>query len=144
MRLAYLMFMNRYLTKICDQVVALLSPSHATSLVWGDEERLYTYEVAKRNEQEEGAALRPGFKVTLSSIRIILTADLIQMNSQHISHYVPSADCPVPVDSPIFLPSLLHGETSQGFWIVSYPPQTIPLGNLAQYPLDKVTLKQLL
>jgi len=144
MRLAYLMFMNRYLTKICDQVIALLSPSHTTSLVWGDEDGLYTYEVAKQNEQEASAALRPGFKVILSSIRLILTADSIKMNSQHISHHVPSADCPVPVDSPIFLPSLLRGETSHGFWIVSYPPQAIPLGNLAQYPLDEVSLKQLL
>jgi hypothetical protein len=144
MRLAYLMFMNRFLTKICDQVIALLSPAHTTSLVWGDEDRLYQYEVAKRNEQEESAALRPGFKVILSSIRLIIHADLIKMNSQHISHYLPSVDCPVPVDSPLFVPSLLHGETSQGFWIVTYPPQTIPLGNLAQYPLDKASLKQLL
>jgi hypothetical protein len=75
MRLAYLMFMNRYLTKICDQLIALLSPSHTTSLVWGDEDRLYTYEVAKQNEQEESASLRPGFKVVIiSSISLVLTA----------------------------------------------------------------------
>jgi len=70
---------NSYLTKICDQVIALLSTTHSASLVWGDEDsdnesitiedgdddRLFTYEVAKRNEQEESAALRPGFKVVL-------------------------------------------------------------------------------
>jgi hypothetical protein len=70
---------NRYLTKICDQVIALLSATHSASLVWGDEDndndsitiedgdedRLFTYEVAKRNEQEESAALHPGFKVVL-------------------------------------------------------------------------------
>jgi hypothetical protein len=66
------------------------------------------------------------------------------MNAQQIMRHVPSADCPVPVDSPIFLPRLLHGETSHGFWIVSYPPQKIPLGDLAQYPLDKDSLKELL
>ena len=111
MRLAYLMLMDRYLTKICDQVIALLSPSHTTSLVWGDEDRLYTYEVAKQNEKDESAALRPGFKVILSSYQtLFITADLIKMNSQHISRHVLSSDCPVPVDLPRFLPSLLHGE----------------------------------
>jgi hypothetical protein len=136
--------MNRYLTKICDQVIGLLSATHTASLVWGDEDRLYTYEVAKLNEQEESAALRPGFKVMLSFIRSNSMADLFKIYSQHISHGVPPADCPVPVDSPIFRPGLLHGETSQGFWTTTYPPQTIPLGNLAQYPLDKASLKQLL
>ena len=62
--------------KICDQVIALLSMTHSASLVWGednesitiedgDEDRLFTFEVAKRNEQEESAVLRPGFKVVL-------------------------------------------------------------------------------
>ena len=144
MHFAYLMLMNRYLSKICDQVIVLLSTSHTTSLVWGEEDRIYTYEVAKRNEQEESAVLRPGFKVLLLSIRPNSAADLLKINSQHISHYVPSADCPVPGDAPIFVPSLLHGETSQGFWTATYPPQTIPLVNLAQYPLDRPSLKQLL
>jgi hypothetical protein len=64
---------------MCDQVVALLSAEHSASLVWGDEEgdtesvdtdpgeddRLFIYEVAKRNEQEESAVSRPGFQVIL-------------------------------------------------------------------------------
>ena len=75
--LALLIPVYRYLTKMCDQVVALLSPEHAASVVWGeedsdtesvdvdtgDDDRLFTYEVAKRNEQEESAATRPGFQV---------------------------------------------------------------------------------
>jgi hypothetical protein len=82
--------MNRYLTKICDQVVALLSEEHSASIVWGgedddtesmdidtgDEDRLFTYEVAKRNEQEESATSRPGFQVILSPIKPRSTADL--------------------------------------------------------------------
>jgi hypothetical protein len=77
------MLIYRYLTKICDQVVALLSTEHTTSIVWGDEDdnddddgsidvdagnddRLFTYEVAKRNEQEESASSRPGFQVIAS------------------------------------------------------------------------------
>jgi hypothetical protein len=81
------MFINRYLTKICDQVVALLSEEHSTSLVWGDDEdgdagsvdidtgeedRLFTYEVEKRNEQEDNAFSRPGFQVILSSVNASL------------------------------------------------------------------------
>jgi hypothetical protein len=75
---------SRYLTKICDQVVALLSAEHSASIVWGDkdsdtesmdidagdEDRLFTYEVAKRNEQEESAVSRPGFQVALSSVKM--------------------------------------------------------------------------
>jgi hypothetical protein len=68
---------------MCDQVVALLSPEHTASIVWGNEDsdaepmdvdtaiddRLFTYEVAKRNEQEESAVPRPGFQVIVSSLK---------------------------------------------------------------------------
>jgi hypothetical protein len=80
----------RYLTKMCDQVVALLSPEHSASIVWGDEgsdtdsmdvdtdddDRLFTYEVAKRNEQEESALSRPGFQVIVSSVKRKSTSNL--------------------------------------------------------------------
>ena len=69
-------------TKIYDQVVALLSVEHSASIVWGDDDddeesmdvdagdddRLFTYEVAKRNEQEESASSRAGFQVLTSTI----------------------------------------------------------------------------
>ncbi|KAH9016242.1 hypothetical protein EDB85DRAFT_1898280 [Lactarius pseudohatsudake] len=97
----------RYLTKMCDQVVALLSADHSASIVWndedgdtnsvdidaGDSERLFTFEVAKTNEQEESAVSRPGF----------------QMNSSIIFPYEPPPDC--PVDPSLFAPRLLPGET---------------------------------
>lgn len=65
---------------MCDQVLALLSPDHSASLVWNDEdgdtssididtgnsERLFTFEVAKTNEQEESATSCPGFQVRLA------------------------------------------------------------------------------
>jgi acetyl-CoA carboxylase alpha subunit len=68
---------RRYLTKICDQVVALLSPEHSTAIVWSDQnsdtesvdieacesDRLFTFEVAEMNEQEEKMVARPGFQV---------------------------------------------------------------------------------
>lgn len=70
----------RYLMKMCDQVTALISPEHARSIIWNDQEgenaimdldedhdessRLFTFEVAKTNEQEESVKLRLGFKVS--------------------------------------------------------------------------------
>jgi hypothetical protein len=74
---------GRCLTKMCDQVVALLSAEHSASLVLGNEDsdtesvdldpgddgRLFTYEVAKRSDQEESAESRPGFQVVFSSVK---------------------------------------------------------------------------
>lgn len=67
----------RYLTKLCDQVIALLSPEYSASIVWdngdndaesadintGNTDRRFTYEVSKKNEQDESAVARPGFQV---------------------------------------------------------------------------------
>ena len=89
--LTFLMPVCRYLTKMCDQVVALVSPEHAASIVWGDEDsdtesmdedtgdddRLFTYEVAKRHEQEESAVSRPGFQVIVSSVKHKFQSNLI-------------------------------------------------------------------
>ena len=59
---------------MCDQVVALLSPEHSASIIWNDEDndskpvdtdRLFTFEVAKTNEQEENAIASPGFQVPI-------------------------------------------------------------------------------
>ena len=77
------MLITSYLTKVCDQVVALLSAEHSASIVWdedygdddtesidmefGDEDRLFAYRVRK-NRQEMTVASRTGFQVTLSSI----------------------------------------------------------------------------
>jgi hypothetical protein len=68
---------------MCDQVVALLSAENSASIVWGDkdsneesididagdEDRLFTFEVARQNEQEESAVSRPGFLVIRLSIK---------------------------------------------------------------------------
>jgi hypothetical protein len=78
--LAFFMPICRYLTKMCDQLVALLSPEHTASIAWadedsnmesveidtGDDDRLLTYEFTKRDEPES-AVSRPGFQVIVSS-----------------------------------------------------------------------------
>jgi hypothetical protein len=51
----------RYLTKMCDQVAALISSEHAQTIVWNenDEDDNDTLEV----DQEESVTVREGFKV---------------------------------------------------------------------------------
>ncbi|KAH7882014.1 hypothetical protein F5I97DRAFT_1939518 [Phlebopus sp. FC_14] len=92
----------RYLTKMCDQVVSLISSEHAESLVWREHEnddddtrvyqdesdRMFTFEVAKTNEQEESVS--------------------------------PYPEC--EVDPEYFQPRLLEGETCQGILTVRYKP----------------------
>ena len=151
------MLIYRYLTKICDQVVALLSAEHTASIVWGDDDdddesidvdtgdddRLFTYEVAKRNEQEESASSRPGFQVITSALsNTNSTTELPKMNSCLISSSVAPADC--PVDPSIFVASLLHGETAQGFWTASYVPQTTRTRTLDHRSCNRMYLRQLL
>ena len=83
--------MNRYLTKLCDQLVCLLSAEHSQAIVWGDEvddpddasadvveddsDRLFDFMVAKTNEQEENVTARLGFMV-----RCIITSASLHIN----------------------------------------------------------------
>ena len=68
---------------MCDQVVSLISPEHAQTILWSEEDsededmhevdynesdRMFTFEVAQTNEQEETVAVRKGFKVSLSFV----------------------------------------------------------------------------
>ena len=71
--------MSRYLTKLCDQLVCLLSAEHSQAIVWADEvdapgntsldlenddsNRLFDFTVAKKAEQEENVIARQGFTV---------------------------------------------------------------------------------
>ncbi|KAH7337773.1 hypothetical protein B0J17DRAFT_573266 [Rhizoctonia solani] len=74
----------RYLNKLADQTIALVSPSQARSLVWDtsahnkdlpedqqendDDARLFDFEVAKSLEQEEDAVGTPGFTVCVALV----------------------------------------------------------------------------
>lgn len=66
----------RYLSKIADQIVVLVSSVHANAIVWNEQEitdkaedsddeadRLFTFEVVKTREQEENVTPLPGFEV---------------------------------------------------------------------------------
>jgi len=64
------------------------------------------------------------------------------MNSLHISRYEVPVDC--KLDPYIFVPGLFHGETAQGFWTVTYVPQTTQTRPYNQHTFTSLALKQLL
>ena len=72
--------MHRYLTKLSDQVICLMSNEHSHAIVWGEDQdeklppekkkpaahnRLYTFAVQKTKEQEENVSMHDGFKVCI-------------------------------------------------------------------------------
>ncbi|CAE6483152.1 unnamed protein product [Rhizoctonia solani] len=73
----------RYLTELAEQTISLVSPSQASAFVWDtsahnkdlpedqqendDDSRLYSFQVSKSLEQEEGAIGSPGFTVSVES-----------------------------------------------------------------------------
>jgi hypothetical protein len=141
---------------MCDQVIALLSPEHSASIIWnnddsgsepantdvGDTDRLFTFEVAKTNEQEENAVTSPGFQVPIPFVGRIPDPHSPQMHFRHIPHNTTPPDC--PVDPAALFPRLLPGETVQGFLTGSYTPQKIHTEEFRNKSLSEVALKQLL
>ncbi|KAI0250892.1 hypothetical protein BJV78DRAFT_1361975 [Lactifluus subvellereus] len=130
----------RYLTKLCDQVVALLSPKHSASISFWDEEdsdaesedvdagdskRVFRFEVAETSEQESAVAL-PGF----------------QINSRYLaSHEIPPS---CPVDPSVLTPRLLPGETTQGFMTASHNSRKKRSQVYSAFTFTRLALKQLL
>ncbi|KAI0298432.1 hypothetical protein B0F90DRAFT_1818621 [Multifurca ochricompacta] len=102
------MFM-RYLTKLCDQLICLLSVEHLQGIVWrddGDEEY---------DDYDDG--------VNLSSDSEHDDSDRLshfQMNSSLLVEQHPPPG--VHVDPKVLLPSLLHGEKVQGFMTAEFKP----------------------
>ncbi|KAI5122457.1 hypothetical protein M0805_008768 [Coniferiporia weirii] len=116
----------RYLTKITDQIMVLISDAHGGALVWEDPEsgvddgssvmtmddmeeetdRLFSFEVSKANEQEENVRIRPGFDFKSSFIKeSSVPEDLSSGGKQSWTR-------------------LVAGDTKQGLLTVTYnPPQ---------------------
>ncbi|KAI0796918.1 hypothetical protein C8Q75DRAFT_796658 [Abortiporus biennis] len=107
----------RYLTKIADQIVALISDEHANAIVWNtndetgadneedenESDRLFNFEVEKTLEQDENVTSRAGISVDLSNIK-----------QPHLKD--------AGVDPSLLIPRLVYGETSIGYMSVEYIP----------------------
>ncbi|KAH9031719.1 hypothetical protein EDB84DRAFT_1578728 [Lactarius hengduanensis] len=110
------MFM-RYLTKLCDQLVCLLSTKHSQAIVWGEEvdhldnvsldsedvDCLFDFTVAMTNE-EANVIARQGF--TMNSSRLVSQLSPPDMH----------------IEPRILSPRLLYGETTQGFMTADFRP----------------------
>ncbi|TFY70646.1 hypothetical protein EVG20_g2356 [Dentipellis fragilis] len=108
----------RYLTKLCDQNIALISAECARDIVWHEEDdepiddisdftdndRIFTFTVAETNEQEENVTARPG---------LTLTSNRIKTNESPAQQSFPA---------DMFKPKLVQGETSQGFMTMEFTP----------------------
>jgi hypothetical protein len=79
--------MHRYLTKLSDQVICLMSKEHSEAVILGEDQdekpassekkksvahnRLYTFAVQKTKEQEESVSMHDGFKVCAGCNRVV-------------------------------------------------------------------------
>ncbi|KAI9450271.1 hypothetical protein BJY52DRAFT_1227294 [Lactarius psammicola] len=141
----------RYLSKLCDQLVCLLSSEHTRAIAWGDDDdgedtegedndsdsastdsekvdssRFYHFEVAKTKDQEENVVVREGFKAM----------PLIYDNALFPYALPPGVDA----DPRAFCPALLHGEKVQGFMTTTFVPErTI----VEQFSYDQQTPDQI-
>ncbi|KAH9039442.1 hypothetical protein EDB83DRAFT_2228401 [Lactarius deliciosus] len=118
----------RYLSKLCDQLICLLSSEHSRAIAWGDDDdradresddddsdgksidsektdsnRFFHFEVAKTKDQEENVVVREGF-----------------MTSPLIVNQTPPPEWDTNLRT--FCPVLLRGEKVQGFMTTTFVP----------------------
>ncbi|KAF8552259.1 hypothetical protein OG21DRAFT_1416462 [Imleria badia] len=130
----------RYLTKMCDQVVSLISSKHAQTILWSEGDsgkedmlevghagshRMFTFEVAQSKEQEETVTVRKGFKVSSSWFQVL-------------------AEDPDPMKPAPISPFLLFGETSQGFMTMEYQEAGVAQETLRGRRIQAVHLESLM
>ncbi|KAF8428955.1 hypothetical protein L210DRAFT_3508644 [Boletus edulis BED1] len=126
----------RYLTKMCDQVVSLISPEYAATIVWSEKDsedkhesdRMFTFEVAQTNEQEESVTVRKGFKA----------------GSQVIARPEVRTDDPDSTKSAPIAPFLVHGETVQGFMTVEHQEANVTRDIFRERTIEGLQLEGLL
>ena len=141
----------RYLSKLCDQVVCLLSTEHSKAIVWneaddqidkeeddwdddsdssstdskkGDSSRVYHFKVAKTKDQEENVVVREGFQVRLRYNNSPLAVTLAHVRYKMTSPLIVHQTLPAEedLDPRAFSPVLLHGEKVQGFMTATFVP----------------------
>ncbi|CCA69193.1 hypothetical protein PIIN_03093 [Serendipita indica DSM 11827] len=118
----------RYLTKLCDQLVCLISDEHSKKLVWQDDDaygleednldvadkdlldRLFTFSVKQMNDEEENAIPKEGFT---------LQDRIISVPSKPPRGYPPAYD----LDA--LQPQLVVGDLTQAIMSVEYIPEEL-------------------
>jgi hypothetical protein len=147
------MIRRRYLNKLCDQLLCLLSSEHSRALVWGNEnnekadeegdddddddtstdsettdsDRFFRFQVAKTKDQEESVTVRVGFVVRHSVTRccVISVMQIPVRCKMNSPLLVNQAPPPDSATDPRALfPVLLHGERVQGFMTATFVPAT--------------------
>ncbi|KAK7025055.1 VWFA domain-containing protein [Favolaschia claudopus] len=128
----------RYLTKVSDQILCLISPEHARAIVWNDEaeeipmeieagsDRLFTFEVAKTNQQEENVTARPGFT---------MNAPVLAKEEVHAEF---------TLDELELQPTLVPGETAQAILTKHFVPSKSTNRIIRWEPYNAVQLKSLI
>ncbi|KAH9171596.1 hypothetical protein EDB89DRAFT_2243400, partial [Lactarius sanguifluus] len=133
----------RYLSKLCDQLICLLSSEHSRAIAWGDDgdradregddddsdgksidsektdsNRFFHFEVAKTKDQEENVVVREGF--VCSSPAVTSFPARHKMSSPLIVNQAPPPEWDTNLRA--FCPALLHGEKVQGFMTTTFVP----------------------
>ncbi|PVF98362.1 hypothetical protein CPB86DRAFT_825740 [Serendipita vermifera] len=115
----------RYLTKLCDQLVCLISDEDSANLVWKENntqnldddedsetfesyDRLYAFSVQQTNEEEETAVPKEGFTINHDSIEATLQRP---------------AGFPLDISLDALQPRVIAGETAQALLHVEFQPE---------------------
>ena len=155
------------MSKLCDQLVCLLSSEHSRAIAWGDDDggtdtegdddsdgastdsekgdssRFYHFEVAKTKDQEENVVIREGFMVrqqydNVLSVKVTSLPVRRKMSSPLIANQAPPPGC--DIDPSVFHPVLLHGEKVQGFMTTTFLPART---NVEPFSYDHQTIEQI-
>ncbi|KAG8762904.1 hypothetical protein FRC11_007233 [Ceratobasidium sp. 423] len=127
----------RYLSKLTDQMIGLISPEQADAMVWTsgrrhandhsipsevfDESRMFSFEVEKSTEQEEGAVAHKGFTVLPDAQKLSKFKDASQISlvpgeekaGLLTASFEPSHTSSIPYEFhsyPTALRSIIRGE----------------------------------
>ncbi|KAH9039451.1 hypothetical protein EDB83DRAFT_2411806, partial [Lactarius deliciosus] len=110
------MFM-RYLTKLCNQLVCLLSTKHSQAIVWGEE-------VDKPDnvslDSEDDICLFDFTVATTNDEANVIARQGFTMNSSHLVSQLSPPN--MHIEPSILSPRLLYGETTQGFMTADLRP----------------------
>ncbi|KAH8114634.1 hypothetical protein DFH11DRAFT_1508479 [Phellopilus nigrolimitatus] len=129
----------RYLTKITDQIIVLISDAHGRALVWEDlsntredsssaltfdkleeeVDRLFTFEVSKANEQEENVRMHPGFEIKHPLLKEASVTEFSPVNESRLQTRLVVGDTKQGI---LTITCTEHRQVKEDFWEVSRNP----------------------